>query len=167
MSDDAKFLSNYCQLMPSIWAIIVSWCQVFEQLLSADDTNTLTALTLSSLQTNTDTFANSVDPDETAHNEQSHQDLNCAILLLWLKPWFATMDVSKCIDGKVHVRNPGVKGLIWYLQWPSRSLLFFTSLQLTECWACEITNNVSRLSIKKQIHLTAMSQPLMVFKKRS
>ena len=34
-------------------------------------------LTLSSLQTNTDTFANSADPDETAHNEPSHQDLQC------------------------------------------------------------------------------------------
>ena len=34
-------------------------------------------LRLSSLQTNTDTFANSADPDETAHNETSHQDLYC------------------------------------------------------------------------------------------
>ena len=25
----------------------------------------------------TDTFANSADPDETAHNEPSHQDLHC------------------------------------------------------------------------------------------
>ena len=34
-------------------------------------------LTLSSLQINTDTFANSADPDEMAHNEPSHQDLHC------------------------------------------------------------------------------------------
>ena len=34
-------------------------------------------LILSSLKINTDTFANSVDPDETARNEPSHQDLHC------------------------------------------------------------------------------------------
>ena len=36
-------------------------------------------LTLSALQTVTDTFANSVDPDETAHNEPSHQHLHCIL----------------------------------------------------------------------------------------
>ena len=39
-------------------------------------------LTLSSLQTNTDTFANIVDPDETTCHEPSHQDLQFAILSL-------------------------------------------------------------------------------------
>ena len=34
-------------------------------------------LTLSSLQTNTDAFANSADPDKIAHNEPSHQELHC------------------------------------------------------------------------------------------
>ena len=34
-------------------------------------------LTYSSLQTNTDTFANSADPDEMAYNELSHWDLHC------------------------------------------------------------------------------------------
>ena len=34
-------------------------------------------LTLSTWQTKTFTFANSVDPDETARNEPSHQDLHC------------------------------------------------------------------------------------------
>ena len=33
-------------------------------------------LILSSLQTDKDTFANSVDPDEMAHIEPSHQDLH-------------------------------------------------------------------------------------------
>ena len=33
-------------------------------------------LTLSALQTKPDTCANSVDPDETARNEPSHQDLH-------------------------------------------------------------------------------------------
>ena len=32
---------------------------------------------LSTLQTNTETYANSADPDETARNEPSHQDLHC------------------------------------------------------------------------------------------
>ena len=32
--------------------------------------------TLSSLQTRTDTFANSLDPNETARNEPSHPDLH-------------------------------------------------------------------------------------------
>ena len=36
-------------------------------------------LTLSSLQTNADTFANSADPDETARNELSHQVLHCLL----------------------------------------------------------------------------------------
>ena len=35
------------------------------------------ALTFSALQTSTDTFANSADPDETARYEPSHQDLHC------------------------------------------------------------------------------------------
>ena len=35
-----------------------------------------------SLQSSTNTFANSADPDKTAHNEPSHQDLHC--LLFWI-----------------------------------------------------------------------------------
>ena len=35
------------------------------------------------LQTNTDTFANSADPDETVSNEPSHQDLHCLPFCLW------------------------------------------------------------------------------------
>ena len=33
--------------------------------------------TFSDLQSKTDTFENSVDPDEMAHNEPSHLDLRC------------------------------------------------------------------------------------------
>ena len=40
-------------------------------------------LTTSNLQTNTDTFANSVDPDETARNEPSQQNLHCLRLCYW------------------------------------------------------------------------------------
>ena len=85
----------------------------------------------SALQTNTEIYANSADPDETACHEPSHQDLHflpfCywravssesslfAILLLikfWLRPLFATMDVTKFGDGTVHLVNSGVKGLM-------------------------------------------------------
>ena len=34
-------------------------------------------LTLSALETKSDIFANSVHPDESAHDEPSHQILNC------------------------------------------------------------------------------------------
>ena len=38
--------------------------------------NMKTYVILSFLQTNTDKFENSTDPDETAHNGPSHQDLH-------------------------------------------------------------------------------------------
>ena len=59
-----------------------------------------TFLTLSSLQTNMDTFVNSVDPDETAHNEPSHQDLHCLpfYYLLLTETLFVTMDRNSEID---------------------------------------------------------------------
>ena len=41
-------------------------------------------LTLSVLWTKTDTFANSVDPDETAHYEPSHLDLHCLPFWFWI-----------------------------------------------------------------------------------
>ena len=40
-------------------------------------------LTLSSLQANRDTFVNSVEPDETALDEQSHQALHCLPFCYW------------------------------------------------------------------------------------
>ena len=67
-------------------------------------------LTLSALQTKTDTFANSVDPDEMAHNEPSQQDLHC--LPFWLASPYETVDMSKFKAGRVHLRNLGVKGLM-------------------------------------------------------
>ena len=73
-------------------------------------------LTLSALQTNTSTFANSVDPDEMAHYEPSHQDLHCLpfCFILWLISLVATMNVSKFKNGRVHFRNLGVKGLNFF-----------------------------------------------------
>ena len=41
-------------------------------------------LTFSALQTKTDTCANSVDPDEMAHNEPSHQGLHYLLFCFWL-----------------------------------------------------------------------------------
>ena len=68
---------------------------------------------LSSQQTTTDTCANSVDPDEIPHKEPSHQNLHCLPFHFdfRLKPLFASVDVSKFKDGRVHFRNLGVKGL--------------------------------------------------------
>ena len=39
-------------------------------------------LTLSALNTKTDALSNSVDPDETAHNEPSHLDIHCLPMFL-------------------------------------------------------------------------------------
>ena len=66
--------------------------------------------TLSSLQTNSDIIPNSTDPDKTAHNEPSHQDLQSLQLCYWLltEPLFAIMDVSTF---RVHFRNLGLKRL--------------------------------------------------------
>ena len=60
-----------------------------------------------SIQTNTGTFANSVDPDETARDEPSHLDLHYLpyVIDFLLKCLFATTDVSKFRDGRVHIRN--------------------------------------------------------------
>ena len=78
---------------------------------------------LSSLQTSSDTFANSADPDETARDEPSYQDIHdlpfCLIFFL-LKPLFATKDVSESKDWIVHVKNYRVKGLNVFLnKWSS------------------------------------------------
>ena len=71
-------------------------------------------LTLSAMSTKTDTFANSVDPAETAHNEPSYQDLHDLPACSWFTPhncyhfssnWFVQM------QGRVYFRNLGSKGL--------------------------------------------------------
>ena len=67
----------------------------------------------SSLQTNTDTFANSVDPDETARRSRLIWIfIVCHSVIFFTKPLFATMDVSKFRDGYANFRKSGVKGLI-------------------------------------------------------
>ena len=75
--------------------------------------NILYSLTPSSLQTNVHIFKNSADPDETARNKPSHQDLQCLPICYWFltKSLIATMDVTKFGDGRVHLINSGVKGL--------------------------------------------------------
>ena len=61
------------------------------------------SFTLSSLQTITDTYANSVDPDETARYESSHLDLHCLLFcfILWLFSQFEIMDVSEFKDRRL------------------------------------------------------------------
>ena len=69
-----------------------------------------TCLILSFLQTNTDTCANSVDPDEK--RLVTSQDLHyLPVTDFRQKPFFARMDVSKFSDGIIHLRNSGVKEL--------------------------------------------------------
>ena len=46
------------------------------------DTLNRRSLSLSSMPTNTDTFANSVDQDETARHEPSHQNLHYLPVLI-------------------------------------------------------------------------------------
>ena len=77
------------------------------------DLNSNNQKTLLSLQTNTDTCVNSADPDEMPYNEPSHQNQHCLPFCywFWLKPLFATMNVSKFRDGRVHVRNLRIIGL--------------------------------------------------------
>ena len=80
-------------------------------------------ITLPALQTKIDTCANSVDPDETAHNEPSHQDLHCLPLSIgfWLATLFAIMDLSSFNDGNVHFINLG-----WKLDTLGRFSVLFT-----------------------------------------
>ena len=56
-------------------------------------------LSLSTLWTKTDTFANSIDPDEIVHYEPSHHNLQFYIFDMSL---FATVDMCKFKDGRVH-----------------------------------------------------------------
>ena len=63
--------------------------------------------TLTSLQINTDTFANISDPDEMAHTRI--YTVCHSVVSFWLKTLFAIMNVSKLEDGRVHFRNSSVR----------------------------------------------------------
>ena len=81
-------------------------------------------LTLSALQTRPDICANSVGPDEMAHDEPSHRDLNCLpfCFSFWPASLFAIMDMSKFNDGEVHSINTGWKGFNTTLKVPRNFL---------------------------------------------
>ena len=99
-------------------------------------------------------YANSVDPNKMTCNMPFHQDLNCQSILDFLStPLFATTDVSKSKDGRVHFRNAGVKGLKsartshypnfpawtgswWILFLPPLSGLFLEPVVMS-WWSCE------------------------------
>ena len=59
-------------------------------------------------------YANSVDPDETAHNETSHHDIHCLTFSFdfWLRALFEIMVLTGCEDQSVHFWSSGLKGLI-------------------------------------------------------
>ena len=54
-----------------------------------------------------------VKPQHNQSYELSHQDLHCLPFCSWFlsNTPFATIEVSKFNDGRVHLRNSGVKGL--------------------------------------------------------
>ena len=66
-------------------------------------------LTLSFLQTNADTYAKSVDPDETAHDEPSHLDQHCLPFYLIFLAEFPI-----CINGCVQIQR--CKSQLWKLR---------------------------------------------------
>ena len=92
-------------------------------------------LTLSLMQTKIDTFANGVDPDETARIMSyliriyivSHFVFVFCLALL-----FVTLDMSKFKAGRGHFRNLEVKGLMLYTRWafckPSHIFVYTFSL---------------------------------------
>ena len=57
----------------------------------------LITASISVLQAKLDTYANSVDPDETAHYEPSHQDLHYLpfFFYFWLTSLFAIVDTTE------------------------------------------------------------------------
>ena len=67
------------------------------------------------MHTFTHSFANTVDPDETARDEPSHKDLHCLPFYYWFltEPLFATTGVYKFRDGSAHLRNSGMKRLAY------------------------------------------------------
>ena len=75
-------------------------------------------LHLSSLHSNTDTFENIADQDKPAHHEYliGMCTIGHSCIDIWLKPLFATIDVSKFRDWRVNFRNSGLKKNTFRLQ---------------------------------------------------
>ena len=69
-------------------------------------------LNLLSLQSKADTYANSVDPDETARHEPSHQSLHCLQFCYWCMTKKKNYLQQWMCPNSVLVRNSGVKELI-------------------------------------------------------
>ena len=58
-------------------------------------------------------FVNSVDPDEMVHDEPSHQTLRCLPFCydFLTETLFGTMFLARFKDGRIHIKNSGMKGL--------------------------------------------------------
>ena len=99
-------------------SLLCKWriCLLIEQIPFRRGQNSLTWkwVMFSALQTKAYAVAKSVDPDETAHNEPSHQDLHCLpfCFVFWLTFKYVKMDMSKFIEEKVHFINSWWKELI-------------------------------------------------------
>ena len=70
ISEINEFRGKVIQHREGTWVYETAGCDKFQVKRTGQ-------LALPSLQTHTDTFANSLDPDETACNKPSHQDLHC------------------------------------------------------------------------------------------
>ena len=107
-------------------------------------------LDLCTLQSIWNIFANSVEPDKTAH--QDLLSLCQSISDFWLRPIFRMTVLSQLKEGKVHYRHSGVKGLGKYdigsAIWP------FT---FTSYWANSV---VFRIIPRKQ-DLTLLICPIL------
>ena len=108
-----KAASPYCWISDKKYR---SWSDIiFHDILSG---STLFAqaclskyLTISAQLTKADITANSVAPDETAHNESSHQKPHCLPFCSWFPTvtFLAAVYVSKCWDERFYFRNSGLK----------------------------------------------------------
>ena len=72
----------------------------------------MTDLTLSGRLTKKDSCANSVDPGETARLIKIYTVCH-SVFDIRLKPLFASVNMSRFKDGRVHFRNLGMQGLIF------------------------------------------------------
>ena len=93
------FLLNFFYLfILSLLYISVTWGKTHVKHYTWHDN---TILTISTLQTKKDAIANSVDPDETARYQPSHQDLHCLLFC-----YLFLIETPICNNGCVQIQIP-------------------------------------------------------------
>ena len=84
-----------------------------------------------------------------AHKEPSHQGLHCLPFFFFdfrLKPLFASVGKSRFKNGRVHLRNSGVKGLnlspyFLYTCVPQVDEFMYVNMQSDDCY-CNISKDL-------------------------